>query len=72
MAEYDKNLEKTLCNSLFYELDEEACISTLNIKKSVENLLNAGVTIPVRCRHCKFYHWAQEPCHGKAEYFVLY
>ena len=35
----------------------------------VDHLLAAGVTIPVRCRHCEFHHWEQEPCHGKTEHF---
>lgn len=65
----EETLMKALCDSLHYTFDEEACVSTLDLKKTVANLIANGVTVPVRCRHCKFHHWEQEPCHGKTEHF---
>lgn len=40
-----EKLTKILCDSLFYTFDEEDCVSKLNIEKTVDNLLAAGVTV---------------------------
>ena len=37
---------KVLCDALHYTFDEEACVSTLDLKKTVANLIANGVTIP--------------------------
>ncbi len=41
-------LTKKLCDSLFYTFDEEACVNRLDIEKTVDNLLAAGVTVSPR------------------------
>ena len=40
-----EKLTKILCDSLFYTFDEESLEMTLNVEKTVDNLLAAGVTV---------------------------
>ena len=62
----EKRLNEILTGPLY---DWEVDCQPETIAQMTEHLIENGVTVPVRCRHCKFHHWEQEPCHGKTEHF---
>lgn len=41
----EEKLMKVLCDALHYTFDEDACVSTLDLKKTVANLIANGVTV---------------------------
>lgn len=58
----ERKLMEVLCDSLHYTFDEEACVSTLDLKKTVANLIANGVTVPVRCSYCDPSSQDYNPC----------
>lgn len=48
----EEKLMKALCDSLHYSFDEEACVSTLDLQKTVTNLLANHVVVLPDCARC--------------------
>lgn len=67
----EEKLMKILCDSLHYTFDEEACVSTLDLKKTVANLIANGVTVPVQCFECDAECCAYNP-DGVCKFALVY
>ena len=67
----EKRLMKTLCDSLHYTFDDDACELKLDLKKTVANLIANGVTAPVQCFECDAEHCAYNP-DGICKFALIY
>lgn len=72
MAEYiEREAAVNVCSAQYKECLRKSdwCGDTVawNIGFQIKQLPAADVVEVVRCKDCKHYGWAQEPCHGRTE-----
>ena len=55
------------------EKDGKLVFAACEIKQDFADMISNATTVDavkvVRCKDCKYYHWEQEPCHGKTVHY---